>query len=209
MIMTIINCLLSGFVAISTSTAQHGESLQITGFSKISAHFIPNVIYCKYECHGGKGTIWCVNLSSSLCSRCSKKNIVLMKVVLSVYMAHVVSQSPFQTPPISCCFTHPVLSLKQRHPPTPAQQAQEGNGGGLKTGLLCPSFPMLLTHEDIKCSSYCKKYFDDSYMYTQCFFFFTFSVLFKCIFSFNLNKYLHAPQINGILIIIKVHWYTL
>lgn len=111
MIMTIINCLLSGFVTISTSTAQHGELLQITGFSKISAHFIPNVIYCEYECHGGKGTIWRVNLSSTLCSRCSKKNIVLMKVVLSVYMVHVVSLSPFQTPPISCFFTHPVLSL--------------------------------------------------------------------------------------------------
>lgn len=73
MIMTIINCLLSGFVTISTSTVQHGELLQITWFSKISAHFIPNVIYCKYECHGGKGTIWCVNLSSTLCFRCSKK----------------------------------------------------------------------------------------------------------------------------------------
>lgn len=120
MIMTIINCLLSGFVAISTSTAQHGELLQITGFSKISAHFIPNVIYCKHECHGGKGTIWCVNLSSTLCSRCSKKK-------------YCPSESGAQCLHGSCCvivtfsntsdfllfFTHPVLSLKTETPTYP------------------------------------------------------------------------------------------
>lgn len=91
MIMTIINCLLSGFVTISKSAAPHGELLQITGFSKISAHFIPNVIYCKYECHGERAPSGASIWVPLFVFGAVKKNIVLMKVVLSVYMAHVVS----------------------------------------------------------------------------------------------------------------------